>query len=413
MLSLGILATLVMLFFNDQVLPETNHRLRNLMVDIARKSPTCQIREQVANEITSEDGETRVFLTAATIDPVTSELTDVVIHDLSEHDRLRSIYADSGTMAFNEGRTDLYLTLYDGELREVGDDRPGQFNRLFFKSQVVPLRNISNALERRNDVTRRSDREMSLGELLAAADEERTEHDRVAEESLGRSRYALRRALGLPGRAEAMDEWDIRALEGATDEAPEGARTAEAQEATAGGAVPRPGARNPETRPTATQRGRAPLREDGVTQTVTMNHRTNDTRTGILRLQELRYHVEVHKKLSISFACIVFVLIGAPLAIRFPRGGVGMVIGTSVAIFAVYWLSLIGGERLADRGLMTPFWSMWIPNFIFLAVGIWMTARMGREISSTRGGGWDDLLHTLLAALTFRSARTSKTEARA
>ena len=70
-------------------------------------------------------------------------------------------------------------------------------------------------------------------------------------------------------------------------------------------------------------------------------------------------------------------------------------------------------ERLADRGLMTPFWSMWIPNFIFLAVGIWMTARMGREISSTRGGGWDDLLHTLLAALTFRSARTSKTEARA
>jgi lipopolysaccharide export system permease protein len=344
---------------------------------------------------------------------VTSELTDVIIHDLSEHDRLRSIYADSGTMAFNEGRTDLYLTLFDGELREVSDDRPGQFNRLFFQSQVVPLRNISNALERRSDVTRRSDREMSLGELLAAADEERAEHDRVAEESLGRSRYALRRALGLPGRAESMDEWDIRALEGAMDEAPEGARTSEAQGAAAPGAVPRPGARTPETTPTVTQRGRAPLRDDGVTQTVTMNHRTNDTRAGILRLQELRYHVEVHKKLSISFACIVFVLIGAPLAIRFPRGGVGMVIGTSVAIFAVYWLSLIGGERLADRGLMTPFWSMWIPNFIFLAVGIWMTARMGREISSTRGGGWDDLLHTVLGALTLRSFRTSRREARA
>lgn len=413
MLALGILATLVMLFFNDRVLPETNHRLKNLMVDIARKTPTFQIREQVANEITSEDGQTRVFLTASTIDPVTSELTDVVIHDLSEHDRLRSIYADSGTMAFNDARTDLYLTLFDGELREVGDDRPGQFNRLFFKSQVVPLRNISNALERRNDVTRRSDREMSLGDLLAAAGEERSEHERVAEESVGRSRYALRRALGLPGRAEPMDEWDLRALDGATEEIPEGARSSEAQEATAAGAVPRPGARTPQTRPTVTEGRRAPLREDGITQTVTMNHRTNDTRTGILRLQELRYHVEVHKKLSISFACIVFVLIGAPLAIRFPRGGVGMVIGASVAIFAVYWLSLIGGERLADRGLMTPFWSMWIPNFIFLAVGIWMTARMGREISSTRGGGWEDLLRTVLSTLTLESFRTSRREARA
>lgn len=254
---------------------------------------------------------------------------------------------------------------------------------------------------------------MSLGDLLAAAGEERSEHERVAEESVGRSRYALRRALGLPGRAEPMDEWDLRALDGATEEIPEGARSSEAQEATAAGAVPRPGARTPQTRPTVTEGRRAPLREDGITQTVTMNHRTNDTRTGILRLQELRYHVEVHKKLSISFACIVFVLIGAPLAIRFPRGGVGMVIGASVAIFAVYWLSLIGGERLADRGLMTPFWSMWIPNFIFLAVGIWMTARMGREISSTRGGGWEDLLRTVLSTLTLESFRTSRREARA
>lgn len=395
MLGLGVLATLVMLYFNDRVLPETNHRLRNLMVDIGRKSPTFQLREQISNEITSDDGETRVFLTASTIDPETSELTDVVIHDLSEYDQLRSIYADSGTMAFNADRTDLYLTLYDGELREVGDDRPGRFNRLFFKTQIVPLRNISNVLERSDDIQRRSDREMSLEELLDAAGQEKVEYDRVAEESLGRSRYALRRALGLPGRSEPMDEFDIRALGTGEADAADAAGAVEQVELGDGGGA---------TRPSAT-RQRSPRREDGITQTVAMNHRTNATRSQILELQQRRYHVEVHKKLSISFACIVFVLIGAPMAIRFPRGGVGMVIGTSVAIFAVYWLSLIGGERLADRGLMTPFWSMWIPNFIFLAVGIWMTMRMGREVSTTRGGGWDDLLHTVWSALTFRGLR--------
>jgi lipopolysaccharide export system permease protein len=398
MLSLGIMATLVMLFFNDQVLPETNHRLRNLMVDIGRKSPTFQLREQISNEITSDDGETRVFLTASTIDPETSELREVVIHDLSEYDRLRSIYADSGTMAFNAERTDLYLTLFDGELREVGDDRPGQFNRLFFKTQVVPLRNISNVLERSDDVQRRSDREMSLEELLEAAGQERVEHDRVAEESLGRSRYALRRALGIPGRSEALDEFDLRALGiEADDEGGEAAGAAELQLGDGGGVSSPSPARQRNLR-----------RDDGITQTVAMNHRTNATRSHILELQQRRYHVEVHKKLSISFACIVFVLIGAPMAIRFPRGGVGMVIGTSVAIFAVYWLSLIGGERLADRGLMTPFWSMWIPNFIFLAVGIWMTARMGREVSTTRGGGWDDLLHTLWSMMTLRGFRQAR-----
>ena len=40
--------------------------------------------------------------------------------------------------------------------------------------------------------------------------------------------------------------------------------------------------------------------------------------------------VELHKKFAISIACVVFVLVGAPIALRFPRGGVGLVIGVSI-----------------------------------------------------------------------------------
>ena len=43
------------------------------------------------------------------------------------------------------------------------------------------------------------------------------------------------------------------------------------------------------------------------------------------------FGVEIHKKFSLAVACIVFVLIGAPIALRFPRGGVGLVIGVSLA----------------------------------------------------------------------------------
>ena len=53
MLALGILATLVMLFFNDRVLPETNHRLKNLMVDIARKTPTFPTISSIERRLSS------------------------------------------------------------------------------------------------------------------------------------------------------------------------------------------------------------------------------------------------------------------------------------------------------------------------------------------------------------------------
>jgi lipopolysaccharide export system permease protein len=410
MLGAGILMAGVMFYFNDSILPETNHRLKNLSVDIGQKSPTFELREQLVNEIASTDGSTRVFLKASSIDPVTNEMQDVTIHDLSEHDRLRTIYANHGTMAFNAERTDLYLTLYDGEVREVAENRRGSFNRLFFAEQIVPLRGISNALERRNDITRRSDREMSIQMLQEAADEELVDMEQVRQESLARARYAIRRSLGLSGRDDPFDDYDYQDLTGNPastrperrgvqfqgDSARTGSSVSLASPRSAGLVVSFAGqVQEDEEEPRLDQHP-----PDGVTQTVAMSYRTNQTRIEVMELNRSRYKVEIHKKLSLSFACIVFVLLGAPLAIRFPRGGAGMVIAVSIGIFAVYWMGLIGGERLADRGIMSPFWAMWTPNFIFLAAGIWLTLRMGRQGTTTRGGGWDDLLYTMKKGLT-------------
>jgi lipopolysaccharide export system permease protein len=109
--------------------------------------------------------------------------------------------------------------------------------------------------------------------------------------------------------------------------------------------------------------------------------------------------VEIQKKFALAVACIVFVLLGAPIALRFPRGGVGLVIGVSLSVFALYYVCLIAGETLADKDIASPFWSMWGANVLFSAVGLVLLARMGRESSTSRGGDMSELLDTLRIAL--------------
>ena len=83
-----------------------------------------------------------------------------------------------------------------------------------------------------------------------------------------------------------------------------------------------------------------------------------------------RYGIEIQKKFSLAAACIVFVLVGAPIALRFPRGGVGLVMGVGFTVFAIYYIGLIGGESLANKNIVSPFWAMWIDNIIFFIVGL-------------------------------------------
>lgn len=404
LVAVGAVLAIVMLFFNDRVLPESNHRLKNLMVDISRKSPTFQLREQVVNEIETGDGRTKLFLQATRIDPATQELEDVVIYDVSDPGQHRTIRADNGIMAFNGARTDLYLTLYDGVMYEVADDRLGGFQRLVFEKQIMPLRGVSDIFERQSGEAGRTDREMNVAMLSQRAEEKAVELRDVRVESRDRAVYVVRQALGLP---EVEDSTAAEAPPTVAGVAP--GRDVEAS--TSGDAPPVAG-------PTTT-RAPAPsaltvsvqdlqeLPSDALTQGIVMNQRTNASRAELIRMQVARYRVEIHKKFSIAFACIVFVLVGAPLAVRFPRGGVGMVIAVSVGIFAVYWMGLIGGEKLADKGMLHPFWAMWTVNLVFLVLGAVLSARMGREVTTTRGGGWDDLWYTLHSALStpFRRRR--------
>jgi lipopolysaccharide export system permease protein len=108
-----------------------------------------------------------------------------------------------------------------------------------------------------------------------------------------------------------------------------------------------------------------------------------------------RYAVEVHKKWAISTACMSFVIIGIVLALRFPRGGIGLVIGGGLLVFSIHYVGLTAGESLADRGHVSPWAAMWTPNIILTVLGVLGLIKVSRESGSTRGGDFQEVLDGL------------------
>lgn len=90
------------------------------------------------------------------------------------------------------------------------------------------------------------------------------------------------------------------------------------------------------------------------------------------------YEVEIQKKFALAAACLVLALAGAAIAIRFPRGGVGLVLGASAVVFTGYYVSLVAGEALADRQVISPFIAMWLANAFLLAVVLLLSWRPSR-----------------------------------
>jgi hypothetical protein len=90
-------------------------------------------------------------------------------------------------------------------------------------------------------------------------------------------------------------------------------------------------------------------------------------------------NVEIQKKFSIPAACIVFVLVGAPLGIQARKSGIGVAF-LSILFFVFYYLCLAGGEELADRRFVDPAVAMWTPNVVIGLIGLFLTLQAAEII---------------------------------
>jgi lipopolysaccharide export system permease protein len=375
---------LLSFLWNDQVLPRTNHELRTLQVDIARKKPSLTLKEQVINEVVP--GQT--FLRASRIDGNTNKLKDVTLYDLSDAERRRIITADSGRMAYSAGGRDLFLTLTDGDIEEVNRTDPTQFNRTFFRTNRMRVSGVGNIFTQTEHDTYKSDREMSTCEMRQAASAARRDAGRATGEARVVIENDLRRLVGLGPVVAAPPAPYV------PDTAPPGLYCRALRRLTTWLLPPEAEAQTPRAAPPLP--GRTPVPQLYVTPGAGIGE---EQRVRDARMREATYEVEIQKKYAIAAACLVFALVGIPVALRFQRGGVGLVIGMSVGVFTVYYVGLIAGEELGNRLLVSPFLAMWTPNLIFATAGLIGLWRIRRPGNAPHGGDWSDIVEVAVRAI--------------
>jgi lipopolysaccharide export system permease protein len=86
-----------------------------------------------------------------------------------------------------------------------------------------------------------------------------------------------------------------------------------------------------------------------------------------------RHEIERHRKFTLSFACLIFFFIGAPLGAIIRKGGLGTPIVISVVMFIIYYIIDNTGYKMAREGLWSTFEGMWLSSGILLPIGIFLT----------------------------------------
>jgi lipopolysaccharide export system permease protein len=89
--------------------------------------------------------------------------------------------------------------------------------------------------------------------------------------------------------------------------------------------------------------------------------------------------VERHKKFTLSVACLVLFLIGAPLGAIIKKGGFGMPMLFSILFFLVYHVTSMIGEKMAESGKVQPWQGMWLATFLLLPVGLMLMIRANTD----------------------------------
>jgi lipopolysaccharide export system permease protein len=450
--------TLGMVAFNDQILPRANHRLRTLQGDIAQKKPTFALREQVINEVSPGKLYLRAGRISQTSNRM-REVTIYDVGDYTRRrtiyadsgnmavspdqaDLLLTLYSGTVQDVPIQKPEELQRLYFDTQLirvRGVGNEFQKTQNDTYKGEREMSVcemwRNAASAemtvkmasKEFEDKLKLAKQRKIKLSkEVLAtrttvpfdlpvgklycklmretgikalAAQNPAPPHDTIkARTDSIRSRIEAesKRAdtvLTLPPAALPPA---VTPVIGAPVSAapPPNARKRGALflDSSARGAVPAAPV-NPGPAPS---QGTAPVAGEPIPNEVIPAQVESARLRLVDQMRSLnRYEVEIHKKFALAAACFIFVLLGAPIALRFPRAGVGLTIGVSLVVFGLYYVGLIAGESLARRGMVPPIVSMWIANAEYLVIALILLANMGKESGSSRGGDFREVLDNI------------------
>lgn len=359
--------SLFLIWFNNHVLPDSNHRLRLLARDITVKKPTVNLEPgYVYHDIPT------LALRVGHLEERqnVSQVQEVFIQDKSDANIYRTIVAERGEISVNEQTGLFQITLYDGEIHEIKNDQLEQYNRIQFPRHTITIP-IPNMVLERSDSEYRGDREQSSSMMRREVNANTSLIQKRNESLQNFIRDQIQRYFPNTPANDA-------GLAGVGSQRRLASSTAGLNLA-ASPANPRP------ILPISlihSERSQLNLAKQ-----IRIHHNIlNRIRSDLdinhgFELVNNKLLVEIYKKYSIPFACLVFVLIGAPLGILARRGNMAMGGGISLVFFIIYWIFLIGGEELADRDMLSPFLSMWLANFVVGLLGIYLLVRTVKEVS--------------------------------
>ncbi|MCX7878555.1 MAG: LptF/LptG family permease [Ignavibacteria bacterium] len=319
-----------LIFFNNKVLPEANYRTKVLFTDIQRTRPVFIIEPGRF----TEDINGYSLLVNKTY-PNSNKIEGIFIIDNSSPVFFNTVTADSGTINFSSDNSKMIIDLYNGQIHQMSrKNYSGDYRKIDFSYHIVSVDAGGFKFTRSDESAfSRGDRELSadsMRKIISAI--RKTEEDDI------RNTILLAQQLAVDFHKLFYELSNTDSLS----------------------------------------------TEKDTIQIQALVNRFKSLKNKIYSLPAFQqsthrqinmYLVEIYKKYSIPFACIVFVLIGAPLGIITKRGGFGLASGISFGFFLLYWICLIGGEKLADREIINPLLSMWSANVILGFIGLYLIFR--------------------------------------
>jgi lipopolysaccharide export system permease protein len=339
-LIFGVFICVTLTYFNNYILPEMNFYARLLQGDIHKKRPGLEIEPgHFINTIPDYSMIIRKDNNGM--------MEDVRIFSKENQEIQTSIYSLTGELEMLDDA--IVLMLYDGEIHELDLNDYKSYRRINFKQHkiIIPAEDMMLA---RRDTSNRSDREMTIPMML----NKKANYNKRSEKVQTRIGRAFNKVIGDSIVPISMDDALLQMDNYRTEML------------------------NKDLTPVEQRRQERKLKS--------LERQMNNEYRLIQNYQKSqnKYAVEIHKKFSLPIACILFVLVGAPLGTLTKKGGFIVAISMGFGFFLIYYIFLIGGEELADRNRVSPFIGMWAPNFLLLITGIYLTLNTVRDRTSIR-----------------------------
>lgn len=343
-------------FFNNNIIPVANLKALSLLYDLRNSKPAINIRPGQFN--TDIDN---YAIRVGSKDQDGKTIRDIIIYDYTGGGAPKLVTAKEGSMMPSADKRALVFRLRDGwryedrnnqrMLRQglTGED---EFIRMHFDSWDKTFDLSGMMVNRTNeDLFRNAYQMMNVGQLSVELD------------SFARSREkAIDRAAQFVTRESQPAPLTDPAVKPATT-----------QPALAAETTPAPAPQ------LAYKESFLELVPDSLRATVISNATTRAANIAFqlgmvanevkLYAENMnKYRIERHRKFTLSFACVLLFLIGAPLGAIIRKGGIGMPLVVAVVFFLIYHIISKTGEMLAEAGSVPPAIGMWMSTAMLLPI---------------------------------------------